>query len=602
MASPAWLDGHLENLQIAIDDKPTYELFGRGDTTSVFQFESEGMKKYLQQLRPERFEDLIAMNALYRPGPMDYIPDFVARKQGEQTIEYDLPEMEDYLKDTYGVTVYQEQVMLLSQRLAGFTKGEADKLRKAMGKKQIDILNSLKDKFMTGGMANGHPEKTLDKIWKDWEKFAQYAFNKSHSTCYAWISYQTGWLKCHYTAEFFASCLSCARNMDEIKKIIDDCKSHRIKVLNPDVNESSADFSVNSEGNIRYALSAMKGFGSNIVDAIIEERRKNGLFADVFDFVERMGSAVNRKALETLVYAGAFDSFNVSRSRYFASRVKDGAVFLDELARYGELFQNNNIDSSTSLFGEMEELKPTRPEFPPEVLKDDSLFLLQQEKEYVGRYLSSHPLDRYEFEFKTFITHELADLPAAIADAESKKKAPEKVTFAGIVTDVQSSINKTGKPYARAKIEDYSGSYEIGLFGKDYETFLPYMKPHEALFVEGEIKERFFLRPEEKAAGKTVPYTLRLLGIQLLGNVAESKLSGFSIELSTSMLSPEFRASLVTVLKRHKGKMALNIFLRDEKTGYRIRFFSKGFQVSVTTALIDDLKAIGITACEPMLK
>ena len=587
---------------IPIDDKPTYELFGRGDTTSVFQFESEGMKKYLQQLRPERFEDLIAMNALYRPGPMDYIPDFVARKQGEQTIEYDLPEMEDYLKDTYGVTVYQEQVMLLSQRLAGFTKGEADKLRKAMGKKQIDILNSLKDKFMMGGMANGHPEKTLDKIWKDWEKFAQYAFNKSHSTCYAWISYQTGWLKCHYTAEFFASCLSCARNMDEIKKIIDDCKSHRIKVLNPDVNESSADFSVNSEGNIRYALSAMKGFGSNIVDAIIEERRKNGLFADVFDFVERMGSAVNRKALETLVYAGAFDSFNVSRSRYFASRVKDGAVFLDELARYGELFQNNNIDSSSSLFGEMEELKPTRPEFPPEVLKDDSLFLLQQEKEYVGRYLSSHPLDRYEFEFKTFITHELADLPAAIADAESKKKAPEKVTFAGIVTDVQSSINKTGKPYARAKIEDYSGSYEIGLFGKDYETFLPYMKPHEALFVEGEIKERFFLRPEEKAAGKTVPYTLRLLGIQLLGNVAESKLSGFSIELSTSMLSPEFRASLVTVLKRHKGKMALNIFLRDEKTGYRIRFFSKGFQVSVTTALIDDLKAIGITACEPMLK
>ena len=560
------------------------------------------MKSWLQKLHPERFEDLIAMNALYRPGPMDYIPNFVNRKLGTETIEYTLPEMEKYLQDTYGVTVYQEQVMLLSQELAGFTKGEADKLRKAMGKKQIDVLNSLKDKFMTGGHKNKHPEKTLDKIWKDWEKFAQYAFNKSHSTCYAWVSYQTAWLKCHYTPEFFASCLNNAKSMDDITKIIDDCKAHKIKVLSPDVNESTSQFSVNSDGNIRYALSAMKGFGANIVDAIVAERKSGGLFADIFDFVERMGTSVNRKSLEILVYSGAFDSFGVSRRRYTAQKGKDGPMFLDDLSRYGELFQNNTIDASTSLFGEVEELKPTRPDLPPEVPADDSLFFLQKEKEFVGRYLSSHPLDSYDFEFKTFVTHPLASIPDAVAEADAAKKGPVKITFAGIVTDVQSATDKNGKPYARAKLEDYSGIYEIALFSKDYENYLSYLKLHESLFVEAEIKERYFLRPEEKAAGKTVPYTVRLSGIKLLGNVTEEKVSDFSFDLSTSMLSPEFRANLVSVLKRHKGNIPLNIFLIDEKTGYRIRFFSKGYRVSVTSGLINDLKALGIVRCEPKLK
>ena len=587
---------------IPIDDKETFELFSRGDTVEVFQFESEGMKTWLQKLHPERFEDLIAMNALYRPGPMDYIPNFVGRKLGTEAIEYTLPEMEKYLNDTYGVTVYQEQVMLLSQELALFTKGEADKLRKAMGKKQIDVLNSLRDKFMAGGRKNGHPEKTLDKIWKDWEKFAQYAFNKSHSTCYAWISYQTAWLKCHYTPEFFASCLNNAKSMDDITKIMDDCKAHRIKVLSPDVNESTSQFSVNSDGNIRYALSAMKGFGTNIVDAIVEERKKGGLFADIFDFVERMGTSVNRKSLEILVYSGAFDSFKVTRRRYLAQKGKDGPTFLDELSRYGELFQNNTIDASASLFGEVEELKPTRPDLPPEVPADDTLFFLQKEKEFVGRYLSSHPLDRYDFEFKTFVSHALASLPDAVAEAESAKKPVEKVTFAGIVTDVQSNVGKNGKPYARAKLEDYSGIYEIALFGDDYENYLPYMKLHESLFVEAEIKERYFLRPEERAAGKTVPYTIRLKNIQLLGNVTDQKVNGFSFDLNTAMLTPEFRASLVSTLKQHKGNIPINIFMIDEITGYRIRFFSKGYKVSVTSALIADLKALGITRCEPLMK
>ena len=281
---------------IPIDDKETYELYGRGDTDNVFQFESPGMKQWLQRLHPERFEDLIAMNALYRPGPMDYIPDFVDRKLGLKPIEYDLPEMEEYLEDTYGVTVYQEQVMLLSQKLAGFTKGQADKLRKAMGKKQISTLEELRDKFMEGGEKNGHPDKMLDKIWKDWEKFASYAFNKSHATCYAWVSYQTGWLKCHYTAEFLAANLSCnLSNMTEIKKILADCKAHKIKVLCPDVNESDKEFTVNKDGNIRYGLAGMKGFGSNVVDAIISEREKKGPYKDLFDFVERLDGILNRR-------------------------------------------------------------------------------------------------------------------------------------------------------------------------------------------------------------------------------------------------------------------------------------------------------------------
>ena len=408
---------------IPIDDKPTYELYGRGDTTAVFQFESEGMKTWLQKLRPERFEDLIAMNALYRPGPMDYIPDFVARKLGEQAIEYDLPEMEEFLQDTYGVTVYQEQVMLLSQKLAGFTKGEADKLRKAMGKKQIDILNSLKDKFMSGGTANGHPEKVLDKIWKDWEKFAQYAFNKSHATCYAWVSYQTGWLKCHYPSEFFASCLDCAKSMDEIIKIMDDCKGHGIKVLNPDVNESAAQFTVNKNGDVRFALGSIKGFGANVVDAIMNEREENGLFTDVYDFVERMAGSVNRKSFENLVNAGALDSLGHKRSLYFQPG-RGGEFFIDQLVRYGELFKQDSLSGGVSLFGDMEEMKPERPPMPDYEGEMDILDMLQKEKELVGMYLSSHPLDRYRFEIDNFCNCKLNNLGLLVADCEARSRRP----------------------------------------------------------------------------------------------------------------------------------------------------------------------------------
>ncbi len=585
---------------IPIDDKPTYELYGRGDTVSVFQFESEGMQTWLQKLRPTRFEDLIAMNALYRPGPMDYIPDFVARKQGEQAIEYDLPEMAEYLEDTYGVTVYQEQVMLLSQKLAGFTKGEADKLRKAMGKKQIDILNSLKDKFMEGGMKNGHPEKVLDKIWKDWEKFAQYAFNKSHATCYAWVSYQTGWLKCHFPSEFFASCLTWAKSMEEIKKIMDDARGHGIRILSPDVNESSATYTVNKDGDVRFSLGGMKGFGANIVDLILKDRDENGLYTDIYDFVERMGGVINRKAFETLLYAGALDGFGIKRRQYELPG-RSGQPFIDEIVRYGELFRNDTVDAAASLFGDIEEMKPERPTVPEMAGEEDYLGFLQKEKELVGMYLSSHPLDKYRFEMDNFTTCELANLANYISECELAKK-PAKVCVAGLVTDYKQLLTKKGAPYSRTMLEDYSGSYELTLFTKEHEQFFKYMVPHDALFLEGVIEERYFLRPEEKAQGKTVPYTFKLQNVTLLGNVSESRIKAFGISIETPMLTPAFREGLVKVIRKHKGGIPLEVFFFDPDTRYRIQLKSNKYQVAVSEELLTDLRHLGVDQFEVVKK
>ena len=586
---------------IPIDDPETYALYGRGDTTAVFQFESEGMKSWLQKLHPQRFEDLIAMNALYRPGPMDYIPDFVDRKLGLKPIEYDLPEMEPRLNDTYGVTVYQEQVMLLSQDLAGFTKGEADKLRKAMGKKQIAILESLKDKFMAGGLRNGHPEKILDKIWKDWEKFAQYAFNKSHATCYAWVSYQTGWLKCHYAAEFFAANLSCnLSNMDEIKKIMADCKAHKIKVLNPDINESISEFTVNAEGNIRFGLGGLKGFGSNIVDSIIRERESAGRYADVFDFIERMAVwaakdiknvGINRKALESLVYAGAFDSFGYKRTQFFIP-CKSGELFIDELVRYGDLFGNDCVESGSSLFGDVEEMKPVRPEMPEFKDEENLLDLLQHEKELVGMYISSHPLDRYSFEINTFTNCPLTGISQRIEAASDAQKG-EKLVFAGIVVDVKNSVSRNGKPMIRAILEDYSGQYELALFGNDCDNYKQYLQIHEELLIKAELKPRYYAKDDDNRPAK-VPFSLRLQGMMLLGNVGEQGIGNFAVCIDSERLDASFRKDFVKVLKAFRGKTPLNIILDDKKTGYNLEFFSKKFQVEVCAEFLDALAGLGL--------
>jgi len=579
--------------KIPIDDPKTYELYSRGDTKSVFQFESPGMKEWLQRLHPQRFEDLIAMNALYRPGPMDYIPSFVARKRGEEEISFDLPVMGEYLEETYGVTVYQEQVMRISQKVADFSKGKADKLRKAMGKKQIDVLESLHDEFISGGTKNGHPLETLEKIWADWRKFASYAFNKSHATCYAWVSYQTGWLKAHYPAEFQAANLSQnLSNMDEIKEIMDDCKKSKIKVLSPDINESNAHFTVNGEGNIRFGLGGMKGFGANIVEAIVNERDTNGQFTDIYNFVERMSGIVNRKAMESLVYSGALDSMGITRPQYFLPCVS-GNEFIDDLLRYGELSRKGAEDDAMSLFGEVEELKPVRPEVPPAPAEVDVMGLLQQEKELVGMYLSSHPLDKYGFELETFTNCKMGELSDRISQYEKEKKTG-KVSVAGFITSYKALTTKTGRPYSRTLIEDYSGSYEFSLFGKDHEAFMSFMVPHTAVLIEGEIGEKFRLKPEEKAQGKTSPYAFRIKKIQLLGNVTDSMLSGFALHLTTPMLDEKFRRKLVSLIKAHKGSVPLSMFLYDPKTKYNLEFQSKKYQVAVTSAFIDALTELGV--------
>ena len=593
-------DFDIEN--IPIDDPATFDLYSRGDTKSVFQFESGGMRDWLMRLHPERFEDLIAMNALYRPGPMDYIPSFVARKTGAEAISYDLPEMGDFLQETYGVTVYQEQVMQISQAVAGFSKGKADKLRKAMGKKKKDILDGLKKDFMEGAEANGHPKDTLEKIWSDWEAFAKYAFNKSHATCYAWVSYQTAWLKAHFPSEFQASNLTQqSSNMEEMKEIMADCKKSGIKVLIPDINESDKDFSVNKAGDIRFGLGGLKGFGENIVNAIIEERSANGPFADVWDFMERLATcgqkqnksmSINRKALEILVNAGCMDSFGYKRTQFFLP-CKNGELFIDEIVKYADLYRNDSIDSATSLFGEVEEMKPVRPEMPVFTGEEDTLDLLQKEKEVVGMYLSSHPLDRYSFAIEAFTNCKLADLPSKIDEQEKLGKS-QKTSVAGIITDVKQISTRTGSPGGRIVLEDYSGTYELALFGNDYEAFMPYMKLHEQLFLEGEIGERYRVKPEDAAKGKKAPYSFKIKNVSLLGNVSENLVKALTITIDSAQLNENFRKNLVHIIKEFPGKTRLCVRLRDAKTGYNIELFSKKFTVTVCSDLLAAFEKQGI--------
>lgn len=579
--------------KIPIDDPKAYEIYSNGDTKSVFQFESPGMMEWLQKLHPERFEDLIAMNALYRPGPMDYIPSFVARKRGEEPITYDLPAMEEFLKETYGVTVYQEQVMLISQKVAGFSKGKADKLRKAMGKKKIDILQSLYGEFIEGGKKNGHPEDVLKKIWKDWEKFASYAFNKSHATCYAWVSYQTGWLKAHYPSEFQAANLSMNKNnMTEIQAIMADCKKHHIRVLNPDVNESESNFTVNKNGDIRFGMGGMKGFGANIVDAIVQERTEHGLFEDIYDFCVRMSGVVNRKSMEALVNSGAFDSFGISRSQYFLAG-KNGLQYLDDLMSYGQVTRQNAEDDAASLFGDAEELKIEKPEPPALTVEPDILEVLQREKDVVGMYLSDHPLKKYEFELENFTNCKMAELGDMIADCD-KNRQTAQVALAGLVTSVETKISRNGKPFAKVNVEDFSGIYEFAFFGKDYENFMNYLHEHTAIYIEGEICEKYFLKPEEITAGKKAPYTFKVKKISLLGNVAEDRLTGFAIEMLANDITPELRHRLVHLVKEYSGKIPLSMIVFDPVTNYIVEFISRKYHITVSADFILQLNELGL--------
>ncbi len=582
---------------IPIDDKQTYDLYSRGDTKSVFQFESEGMKSWLQRLHPTRFEDLIAMNALYRPGPLQYIPTFVARKNGQEKVEYDLPEMEGILSDTYGVTVYQEQVMLLSQKLAGFTKGEADTLRKAMGKKKIKEIDKLCDKFIEGGLKNGYPKEKLENIYKDWREFAKYAFNKSHSTCYAWVSYQTAYLKAHYPAEFQAANLSKNLDkLDEIKSIMDDCKKSGIKVLPPDINESISHFTVNKKGNIRFGLGGIKGFGDNIVSEIVSEREANGAFRDVYDFAERMGRTVGRKGYESLVDSGALDSFGFHRRQY-TMLCPSGLSFIDELVKYADNYSSYAQDTSASLFGDAEEMKPARPEAPQisdEEKEAANLEILHKEKEVIGMYLSAHPLDKYSFEIETFTSVSVGDLGEYILQCEAKD-SPSEVKIAGFISAAASGMNKAGKANYRATLEDFNGSYEVWLTGSDVDRFMPHLQLNSSVFVSGRVEPKFRRSPEEIREKGKPPYTFRPKEIIMLSNVAEEAVKSFTINISTPQLNPGLRERLVKTVKRHKGKIPLLMSLYDPERDYKIDFHSTKFHVTVDNDLINDIQKLELS-------
>jgi len=563
---------------IPIDDPLTYKLYCEGRTIGTFQFESPGMQKYLRELQPSTFEDLIAMNALYRPGPMDYIPDFIDRKQGRKPIIYDIPVMEKYLKDTYGITVYQEQVMLLSRLLAGFTRGESDTLRKAMGKKLKDKLDHLKPKFIAGGMANGHDEKVLEKIWADWEKFASYAFNKSHATCYSWVAYQTAYMKAHYPAQYMAANLS--RNLDkidEITKLQDECKAMGIKVLGPDVNESRRKFSSNAAGNIRFGLAGIKGVGENAVESIITERLKNGPYKDIYDFVERVNlQACNRKAIECMALAGAFDSFGtITREQFFAPTGRGEEVYLDQLMRYGVLCQADKAESQFSLFGDSG--SATLRVHPPliDVPAWSDLARLDKERDLVGIYLSAHPLDEYRIIIEHVCNTHMADL------GDLQPLQGRRLTLGGIVTEQKELISRKNNPYGRVKLEDYSGSFELTLFGNDWVNNKGKYTVGYFLYIEAEVRPRRYKEDELE---------LGILSVQLLPDVKDTLIHQLTVLAELTAINSSLIVGLSEVMKQNPGKVPLAFEVKRTDQSMKAQLKSTSVSVNVTEEMLKYIK------------
>jgi DNA polymerase-3 subunit alpha len=568
------IDIDLDN--IPIDDPKTYELYQQGRTIGTFQFESSGMQKYLRELHPTVFEDLIAMNALYRPGPMDYIPSFIARKNGREEIKYDIPCMEKYLKDTYGITVYQEQVMLLSRQLADFTRGESDALRKAMGKKKKDIVDAMKPKFIEGGKKNGHDPQILEKIWADWEKFASYAFNKSHAACYSWVAYQTAYLKANYPAEFMAAIMSRRRDqITEITKLMDECKQMGIATLGPDVNESYEKFGVNHHGEIRFGLAAIKGMGDGVAQAIITEREQNGPFKDIYDFVQRINfSAVNRKALESLALSGGFDSFGIRREDYFDTNAK-GEMFLDTLVRYGQVYQQEKAQMQNSLFGGFDDgVEIMRPPVPKNNMRWSDIERLNKERDLVGIYLSAHPLDEYKIILDNLCNTrcaELADRGAALADRED-------ITLGGVVTSVQKRFGKNNKPWGIVTLEDFEGPGELALFGDDWLNLNSRFIEGAAVYVTGKMAPRFQYSEQKE---------LKVTNVELLQTIKEKAIDRITISFVADMLNEQIVADLSEIINRNPGNTKLFFQLRDSQGKNHVLLHSKNGGVDVRHTLID---------------
>ena len=559
---------------IPIDDPKTFELYQQGRTVGTFQFESNGMQKYLRELKPTVFEDLIAMNALYRPGPMGYIPDFIDRKHGRKPITYDIPVMEKYLKDTYGITVYQEQVMLLSRLLADFTRGESDALRKAMGKKKKDIVDAMKPKFIEGGKKNGHDPKILEKIWADWEAFASYAFNKSHAACYSWVAYQTAYLKANYPAEFMAAIMSRRRDqITEITKLMDECKAMGIATLGPDVNESYLKFGVNKKGEIRFGLAAIKGMGDNVAQAIIDEREKNGPYKSIFDFAQRINfSCVNRKAFESLALSGGFDSFGIPRENFFGENSK-GEVFLDTLVRYGQVYQMEQQEMRNSLFGGENEVDIATPPIP-EAPRWSDIERLNKERDYVGIYLSAHPLDEYKIVLNNLCNTrcaELADRCAAMTDRDD-------VTMGGIVTNVQTRIGKNNKPWGIITLEDFEGSGELMLFGDDWLNLNGKFLLGAAVYVTGKMAPRFQFSDQKE---------LKVSNVELLQSVKEKAIDRITIMMTTDLLDDQIVMDLGELINSNPGRTKLYFQMADSTGKNHVLMRSTSKFVDVKSVLVN---------------
>ena len=601
---------------IPIDDPETYKLFQEGRTVAVFQFESAGMKKYLRELKPTVIGDLIAMNALYRPGPMDYIPQFIKRKQGIEPVTYDIPVMEKYLKDTYGVTVYQEQVMLLSRLLANFTRGESDKLRKAMGKKQMDVLASLQDKFMEGGKANGHDPKVLTKIWEDWKKFASYAFNKSHAACYSWVAYQTGYLKAHYPAEFMAANLTVHKDdIKEVTKLMDECRALGLRVLEPDVNESELSFTVNSKGDIRFGLGGIKGVGEGAAEAIISERDQHGKYKDIFDFLERVNlQSCNRKTIENLAQSGAFECFDDLYREQFFGLDENGLSGLDLLMNYGQKWQADKENNANSLFGDLDMAVEVKHPDLPQVARWDTIERLNKEKDLIGIYLSAHPLDEYEFEVRELCNITASELTqfdtwrkpdvrgeeekrirALLAEQTDEKPVlpsefiaahkNQSCLLGGLITSAEQLRSKMGNPWGRYTIEDYTGSYQIALFGNAYNQFAHLMLKDLYVMIQGVVQQKgagqkWFKEGKDEEA----EFEFVVQRVDMLSQVQETRTDGLSIRLSLDAVTPETIDELADMVDASQGKGRLHVSVYNPLNRQQVALTSRRHAIHVTPA------------------
>jgi DNA polymerase-3 subunit alpha len=597
---------HIDIDYIPLDDKETYELYQRGDTNGTFQFESDGMQMYLRELKPDKFEDLIAMNALYRPGPIEYIPNFINRKHGREPIVFDLADMEEYLGETYGITVYQEQVMLLSQKLAGFSKGDADVLRKAMGKKQIEVLNKMEAQFMDGAIAKGHPKDKLTKIWTDWKAFAQYAFNKSHSTCYAFVAYQTAYLKAHFPSEYMAAVLNNQNNMEKITFFMEECRRMGVEVLGPDINESDMAFAVNSKAQIRFGLTGVKGVGDKAVESIIEERDAKGPYTSVYDFARRSNTrSVNRKSYENLVYGGAFDEFGINRSQFFAKTDLGVLTGVERLIKYANDYQNVQSSSQSSLFGGSVASYVPEPAMP-EAEEWPLIEKLKYEKTVIGIYLTGHPLDNYKVELERFCNSTISDLKLMqkarsgeggeeIMGAFNDLRKRGEIRIGGLVSNVQHKMTKTGKPFGTFVLEDYNESYEFAMFGEDYVKFRNLMMDGYFLHIKGNIEEKF--RQKDN-------WDLRIQVMSLLSEMRDKLTKSLTVCIDVHMLNSKLLDDIQHIITENNQKYPvqnckLRFQIKDREEAMLVELASKNFRVNPS----DDLMAniFNLTNTQPVL-